>query len=96
MAPTGLAAFLSNVFQRLEARPPSIEIWLLRAIYRGRGVKQMKTEEYVALGGLITIIASALALVIKQIESSRCTDIDCCGVKCKRRVQEEEEEEREP
>ena len=56
----------------------------------------MKTEEYVALGGLITIIASALALVIKQIESSRCTDVDCCGVKCKRRVQEEEEEEREP
>ena len=42
----------------------------------------METEEYVALGGLITIIASSLALVIKQIESSRCTDIDCCGVKC--------------
>ena len=43
----------------------------------------METEEYVALGGLITIIASSLALVIKQIESSRCTDIDCCGSTCK-------------
>ena len=47
----------------------------------------MKTEEYVALGGLITIIASALSLVIKQVESSRCSDIDCCGVKCKRHVE---------
>ena len=44
----------------------------------------MKTEEYVALGGLVTICASALALVIKQIESSRCTDIDCLCMKCKR------------
>ena len=53
----------------------------------------METEEYVALGGLITIIASALALVIKQIESSRCTNIDCCGVKCQRRVGDVEEPE---
>ena len=44
----------------------------------------MTTEEYVALGGLITIIASALALVIKQIESSRCTHIKCCGLDCDR------------
>ena len=49
----------------------------------------MKTEEYIALGGLITIIASALALIIKQIESSRCEDIDCCGIKCKRKVHED-------
>ena len=53
----------------------------------------MKTEEYVALGGLITIIASALALVIKQVESSRCGDIDCCGVKCKRNVEQQPEQE---
>ena len=53
----------------------------------------METEEYVALGGLITIIASALALVIKQIESSRCTNIDCCGVKSQRRVGDVEEPE---
>ena len=30
----------------------------------------MLTEEYVALGGLITIIAAALALIIKQLEAS--------------------------
>ena len=54
----------------------------------------METEEYVALGGLITIIASSLALVIKQIESSRCTDIDCCGLTCKRRVEQVEEQAR--
>ena len=46
----------------------------------------MKTEEYVALGGLITICASALALVIKQVESSRCTKIRCCGFTCDRKV----------
>lgn len=46
----------------------------------------MKTEEYVALGGLITIIASAMALIIKQLESSKCTDINCFCVKCKRKV----------
>ena len=49
----------------------------------------MKTEEYVALGGLITISASALALVIKQVESSRCTDINCLCLRCKRKVPEE-------
>ena len=52
----------------------------------------MKTEEYVALGGLITICASALALVIKQVESSRCTKIRCCGVICDRKVGKDEKE----
>ena len=46
----------------------------------------MKSEEYIALGGLITICASALALVIKQVESSRCTKIRCCGLTCDRKV----------
>lgn len=45
----------------------------------------MKTEEYIALGTLITVIASALALVIKQIEQSRCTHIKCCGMDCDRK-----------
>ena len=40
----------------------------------------MQTEEYAALGGLITIIAAALALIIKQVEQSRCTRIKCCGI----------------
>jgi hypothetical protein len=55
----------------------------------------MKTEEYVALGGLITICASALALVIKQVESSRCTKIRCCGVICDRKVGKESDKQRE-
>ena len=46
----------------------------------------MRTEEYIALGGLITICASALALVIKQIEGSRCSKVKCCGVECDRTV----------
>jgi hypothetical protein len=44
----------------------------------------MEPSEYLALGTLITVSASALALIIKQIESSKCTDISCCGLKCKR------------
>ena len=46
----------------------------------------MKTEEYIAVGTLITVIASALALIIKQIESSKCTHIKCCGLDCDRNV----------
>ena len=47
----------------------------------------MPTEsEWIAIGGFVTICASALALVIKQVESSKCTDISspCCA--CKRKV----------
>ena len=44
----------------------------------------METEEYAALGGLVTIIAAALALIIKQLEASRCTHIKCCGADCTR------------
>jgi len=40
----------------------------------------------IQLGGFITICASAMALVIKQIESSKCENIECCGIKCKRKV----------
>jgi hypothetical protein len=42
------------------------------------------TEEYIAIGTLLTVIASALALVIKQIEQSRCSKIKCCGMDCDR------------
>ena len=52
----------------------------------------MTPNEYVSLGALITICASALALVIKQIESSRCKTIKCCGVECDRSVPEDTEE----
>ena len=54
----------------------------------------MKSEEYIALGGLITIIASALALVIKQIESSRCTDINCLCFKCSRELKNTDENDK--
>lgn len=46
----------------------------------------MTEGEWIALGGFVTICASALALVIKQLESSKCTEIDACCLKCKRRV----------
>ena len=49
----------------------------------------MLVEQWVAIGGFITICASALALVIKQIESSRCVEIDCACIHCKRKVIEE-------
>ena len=45
----------------------------------------MKTEDYIALGGLITIIASALALVIRQVEGSKCHRVKCCCMELDRR-----------
>ena len=53
----------------------------------------MKTEEYIALGTLITVISSALALVIKQVEQSRCTKIKCCGLECDRKAPQENNEQ---
>ena len=52
----------------------------------------VETEEYIALGTLITVIASALALIIKQIESSKCTHIKCCGLDCDRNVPKPKED----
>ncbi len=47
----------------------------------------MKVEEWVAIGSFITICASALALIIKQIENSRCSKIKMCGcIDCDRVV----------
>ena len=51
----------------------------------------MNVEEWIALGGFVTICASAMALVIKQVESSRCTDVDCLCFKCKRKVPKTED-----
>ena len=53
----------------------------------------MKTEEYIAVGTLITVIASALALIIKQIESSKCSHIRCCGLDCDRNVPKAKEDQ---
>jgi hypothetical protein len=56
----------------------------------------MTPEEYLSLGSLITICASALALIIKQLEQSRCSDINCLCIKCKREIPKEPEEPEEP
>eukprot|EP01051_Picozoa_sp_SAG22_P000233 SAG22_NODE_4_length_44774_cov_362.122149_54_plen_62_part_00 len=50
----------------------------------------MSPEEYAGLGGLITIVSAALALVIKQLEQSRCSKINCLCVKCDRCPPEDE------
>ena len=47
----------------------------------------------VAIGGVITIGAAALATVIAQLEKSRCTEIDCLCCKCKRRPLDADEEQ---
>jgi hypothetical protein len=47
----------------------------------------VSSEEYIAIGTLISVIAGALALVIKQVESSRCSRIKCCGMDCDRQVE---------
>lgn len=50
----------------------------------------MEPEQYAALGGLITICAAALALIIKQLEQSRCSRISCPGCSCDREVPQQE------
>lgn len=40
----------------------------------------MGPEQYAAIGGLVTICAAAFALIIKQLEQSRCSKIKLlCG-----------------
>jgi hypothetical protein len=36
------------------------------------------------LGGLITVVAGAVATVLFALQKSSCTDISCCGLRCKR------------
>lgn len=38
------------------------------------------------MGGFVTVCAAALALLIKQLEQSRCKNISCCCLKCDREV----------
>ena len=57
------------------------------------------TEEYIAIGGLITICASACALVLKQVEQSRCKRIKFCCCELDRtlpNVKESQPEEEQP
>ena len=66
------------------ARIPSLTFCVCRQMV-------MESEDWVALGGFVTICASALALVVKQLESSRCTEIDSCCIRCKRKVTDPDE-----
>ena len=36
------------------------------------------------LGGLITVVAGAVATILFALQKSSCTDISCCGLRCKR------------
>ena len=47
------------------------------------------TDGYLTEGGILALAGLLTAFLVKccsQIESSRCTEIDCCGVKCARQV----------
>ena len=75
-------------------RPLSPPVWLVRTpswSFYGCDQMAMESEDWVALGGFVTICASALALVVKQLESSRCTEIDSCCIRCKRKVPDPDE-----
>lgn len=40
--------------------------------------------DFVGLGGFITIVGTTVVLIIKTIQMSRCTRIDCCCMGCDR------------
>ena len=40
--------------------------------------------DWLQLGAFISVVASSLALIIKQLENSRCTKINLCCLKCDR------------
>ena len=47
------------------------------------------TNGFLTEGGILALAGLLTAFLVKccsQIESSRCTEIDCCGVKCARQV----------
>ena len=42
--------------------------------------------DWLQLGAFISVVASSCALIIKQLENSRCTKINLCCLKCDRHV----------
>lgn len=46
--------------------------------------------DWAEFGTFITVCAAALALLVKQLEQSRCSKIKCCGMECDREVPEPE------
>jgi len=50
----------------------------------------MTVETIIAISSLVTVSAAGLALIIKQLEQSRCTTINCLCFKCHRKVPKED------
>jgi hypothetical protein len=42
--------------------------------------------DWAAVGGFVTVCAAALALLIKQLEQSKCKKIKCCCFECDREL----------
>jgi hypothetical protein len=51
----------------------------------------MTPEDWMALGSFLTVTSAALALIIKQLEQSRCTKLQFCCMKCDRTVPDQED-----
>lgn len=47
--------------------------------------------DWIELGSFITVCAAGIALILRQLEQSRCKKIKCCGCECDRELPEEEE-----
>ena len=51
--------------------------------------------DWLQLGAFISVVASSCALIIKQLENSRCTKINLCCLKCDRHIPPEKPEKTE-
>ena len=52
--------------------------------------------DWLQLGAFISVVASSCALIIKQLENSRCTKINLCCLKCDRRVPPDQDKPEQP
>ena len=46
----------------------------------------MTPEDWMALGSFLTVTSAAVALIIKQLEQSRCTKLRLCCFECDRKI----------
>lgn len=49
----------------------------------------MTPNDWIAISSFVTVCSAALALVIKQLEQSRCSHVSCLCMKCRRVVGED-------
>ena len=54
------------------------------AVKQKESTMSMETFSINELGGLITVVAGAIATVLFALQKSSCTDIRCCGLACHR------------